>query len=51
MNVVLSMMRRDKWTAQKIPFDFVYWGSSQNLPRAPSLSQALGAYKKSGINY
>jgi len=22
MNVVLSLMRRDQWTAQKIPFDF-----------------------------
>jgi len=37
MNVVLSLMRRDQWTAQKIPFRtcyicfVVYSNSAQNL--------------------
>jgi len=38
MTVVLSLMRRDQWTTQKIPFRIyyvccvVYSGSAQNLP-------------------
>jgi len=49
MIVVLSVVRRDQWTAQKIPFWSYYIccvvcsGSAQNLSPCPSLSQAYGA--------
>jgi len=49
MNAVLSPMQRDQWTAQKRSFwtyyiwFVVYSVSAQNLPHAPSLSQAFGA--------
>jgi len=49
-------MRRDQWTTQKIPFRtyyicfVVYSSSAQNLPSCLIISQAFGAYKKSGVN-
>jgi len=58
MNVVLSLMQRDQWAAQKCgfgrrPTKFILL-FTQAVPRiysyAPSLSQAFDARKKSRIN-
>jgi len=63
MNVVLSLMQRDQWTAQKIRFwtyrycicFVVYSGSAQNLPLCPINKSSIWRLEAKlnylGVNY